>query len=226
LTAAHVVTGASRIQVSTARGTKSAEVLRIDEANDIAVLKMTDGALPALSIAPSRKMRSPSSNNLQVSSSVAARARRYLPWATGETRGAFAELGNGPIPRNTGIDWCYVHGLGHGLGLDLHESPRLGGALSNPDVLAPGHVVTVEPGLYLPEEAVAVRLEVPFDPLTGGVDPRLRNLVTAENSHAATGSACASSAAGTAVPRSTSAPASASARSTAASAAAMSCTST
>jgi Xaa-Pro aminopeptidase len=43
----------------------------------------------------------------------------------------------------------YGHGLGHGLGLDGHEEPRLTHMLA-PSILEPGHVVTVEPGIYLP----------------------------------------------------------------------------
>jgi Xaa-Pro aminopeptidase len=42
----------------------------------------------------------------------------------------------------------FFHGTGHGVGLAIHEAPRLGGTVSGP--LKKGTVVTVEPGLYYP----------------------------------------------------------------------------
>jgi Xaa-Pro aminopeptidase len=50
----------------------------------------------------------------------------------------------------------FFHGTGHGLGLEIHEAPRMGA--SSTEMLRPGHVVTVEPGLYYPEIG-GVRLE-------------------------------------------------------------------
>jgi Xaa-Pro aminopeptidase len=53
----------------------------------------------------------------------------------------------------------YVHGLGHGVGLDIHERPRSGRNASPEDSLEPGAVFTHEPGLYYPERRIGVRLE-------------------------------------------------------------------
>jgi Xaa-Pro aminopeptidase len=53
----------------------------------------------------------------------------------------------------------YVHSLGHGVGINIHERPF--SALQNGDDqrLAPGVVVTVEPGLYYPEKGMGFRIE-------------------------------------------------------------------
>ncbi|MGI6435100.1 MAG: M24 family metallopeptidase [Syntrophomonadaceae bacterium] len=47
-----------------------------------------------------------------------------------------------------GLDQYFTHGTGHGVGLDIHEGPRL--AASSLETLQENMVVTVEPGVYIP----------------------------------------------------------------------------
>ncbi len=53
------------------------------------------------------------------------------------------------IIHGAGYEGCFGHSLGHGVGLLIHENPRLSFAAGEKDVLERGHVITFEPGIYL-----------------------------------------------------------------------------
>jgi Xaa-Pro aminopeptidase len=66
------------------------------------------------------------------------------------------------IIEKEGFKKPFGHSLGHGVGLEVHELPRLSPASS--DLLAPGMVVTIEPGIYIPgfggiriEDVISIR---------------------------------------------------------------------
>jgi Xaa-Pro aminopeptidase len=60
------------------------------------------------------------------------------------------------VLRNAGLADAFSHSTGHGVGLEIHESPRIGAG--QPARLMPGMVITIEPGVYLPGQ-FGVRIE-------------------------------------------------------------------
>jgi Xaa-Pro aminopeptidase len=60
------------------------------------------------------------------------------------------------VLKKAGFDTYFTHSTGHGVGIEVHEPPRL--ARGQTQKLAPGMVVTIEPGIYIPDEG-GVRIE-------------------------------------------------------------------
>ncbi len=71
----------------------------------------------------------------------------------------FEKAGHATRRTNDAVSEGYVHNLGHGIGLSVHESPLLGGAASNPQIVEDRMAITVEPGLYYPSRGMGVRIE-------------------------------------------------------------------
>ena len=63
-----------------------------------------------------------------------------------------------------------MHGTSHHLGLDVHDV----GTMYNP--IEPGMVFTVEPGIYLPEEGLGIRLENNIVILENGYQDLMKNI--------------------------------------------------
>jgi Xaa-Pro aminopeptidase len=75
----------------------------------------------------------------------------------------FEELGHPTIRSKPGPTEGYVHSLGHGIGLEVHEHPylRLQEKPDESNRLKTGSVFSIEPGLYYPERGMGVRIEDP-----------------------------------------------------------------
>ena len=74
--------------------------------------------------------------------------RRGIAAVSAGSTGESADAAAREVIAAAGYGAAFSHGLGHGLGLEVHEGPRLGRKATAQ--LRPGMVVTVEPGIYLP----------------------------------------------------------------------------
>jgi Xaa-Pro aminopeptidase len=99
---------------------------------------------------------------------ISARAREVYELVRSAQARALAAVTAGPTGREldgvareaielAGHGEHFGHGLGHGVGMEIHEGPRLSRTAGD-DPLRAGNVVTVEPGVYLPGEC-GVRIE-------------------------------------------------------------------
>ena len=117
---------------------------------------------------------------------ISARAREIYELVLAAQEQALAAVRAGPngkevdavareLIERAGEGEHFGHGLGHGVGLEVHEGPRLS-RLASEDPLLVGNVVTVEPGVYLPGR-LGVRIEdlvVVTDGRSGGADAALQ----------------------------------------------------
>ena len=76
-----------------------------------------------------------------------------------KTCALFKEMGHQTIEDSFTTKEGYVHSIGHGLGLDVHENPFSGITSTKGDTLSEGVVFTIEPGLYYPSKGFGVRIE-------------------------------------------------------------------
>ena len=71
----------------------------------------------------------------------------------------FSDMGHITVAQKSNITEGYLHSVGHGLGLNVHEKPFSGISASPDDLLIPGVIFTIEPGLYYPDRGVGIRIE-------------------------------------------------------------------
>lgn len=74
----------------------------------------------------------------------------------------FEAQGHPTVQNNPQTEEGYVHSLGHGVGLNIHERPWFGKNASPDEIITPGSVFTCEPGLYYPDRKMGVRIEDTF----------------------------------------------------------------
>jgi Xaa-Pro aminopeptidase len=74
----------------------------------------------------------------------------------------FEERGHQTVASTYPLEEGYIHSLGHGIGLEVHEDPRFPALQDRGELLLPGAIFTIEPGLYYPNRGFGVRIEDSF----------------------------------------------------------------
>jgi Xaa-Pro aminopeptidase len=98
---------------------------------------------------------------LSVYNQITGELEAGAPYKTYQQRTCelFESLGHPTVKSNPETQDGYIHSVGHGVGLNIHERPWSGVSAGDADRLAPGAVFTIEPGLYYPGRGLGVRLE-------------------------------------------------------------------
>ncbi len=86
-------------------------------------------------------------------------AGKHFKFYQEKTCRLFSAMGHMTIADKPDTTEGYVHSIGHGLGLDVHENPFSGITSAESDILKSGVVFTIEPGLYYPSKDMGVRIE-------------------------------------------------------------------
>jgi Xaa-Pro aminopeptidase len=99
------------------------------------------------------------SDEIALYEAVAAAQRAALDAVRGGVAAWTIDRAARQVLEDRGLGPAFLHGTGHGLGLEVHEAPRIARAESDGlDTIEPGMVFTIEPGAYL-EHVGGVRLE-------------------------------------------------------------------
>ena len=98
---------------------------------------------------------------LDVHHQIMQELKPYTPFKQYQTLTCelFEQMGHTTIRQQYNLQEGYVHSIGHGLGLDVHENPFSGISASPDDILTPGVVFSIEPGLYYPSRNIGIRIE-------------------------------------------------------------------
>ena len=98
----------------------------------------------------------PDARSRRLYSAVLKAQEAAIESATVKVRAGTVDATARRVLAKKGLAGCFTHSAGHGVGLEIHERPRLG--RGETQRLEPGFVVTVEPGVYV-EGLGGVRIE-------------------------------------------------------------------